>query len=203
MPILSYNGSGDWSVEAVQSRYSLYCARLKVPEPRSLQPMTHRTADTTRIYPVMEPVIEGIKAGDPACAIIGVEFIEQDAGFAFGRSLKSRAARALRGCELPDALKTRIKYRVADMLAAGNTPREFKEYARLLRKLGFDDVWPRMSASAPLGNEYAMRYFAYFRAIQERSPAVAPRKPRKSTGRRNPAADARAHRVTGLNRSKR
>lgn len=176
MPIHNYNGSGDWSVEAVQSRYLKHCARLKIQAPRTLEPMTQRTADTIRIYPIMEPVIEGIAAGDPACMILGVEFIEQDASFPFGRILKSRAARALRGCELPDALKIRIRYRVADMLAAGNTPREFKEYARLLRKIGFDGLWPRMSASVHVGNEYAMRYFNYFRAIHERSPAVIPRK---------------------------
>lgn len=176
MPIRNYNGSGDWSVEAVQSRYRKHCARLKIQAPRALEPMTQRTADTIWIYPVMEPVIEGIAAGDPACMILGVEFIEQDARFPFGRILKSRAARVLRSCELPDALKARIRYRVADMLAAGNTPREFKEYARLLRKVGFDGLWPRMAASAPVGNEYATRYFSYFRAIHERSPAVIPRK---------------------------
>lgn len=49
-----------------------------------------------------------------------------------------------------------------------------KEYARLLRKVGFEELWPRMAASAPAGNKYAMRYFAYFRAIQERSAAVIP-----------------------------
>ncbi|WP_394537680.1 hypothetical protein PRJ39_16445 [Lysobacter enzymogenes] len=149
---------------------------MNIHAPRALEPMTHRDADTTRIYPIMEPVIAGIAAGDPACMIVGVEFIEQDGRFPFGRSLKSRAARALKACELPEVLKTRIRYRVADMLAAGNTPREFKEYARLLRKIGFDALWPRMCASAPVGNTYAMRYFAYFRAIQERSPTVIPRK---------------------------
>ena len=58
------------------------------------------------------------------------------------------------------------------MLAAGNTPREFREYARLLRKIGFADLWPRMAAAAPVGNKYAMRYHDYFRAIQDGSPAV-------------------------------
>lgn len=172
MQIRDYNGKGNWSVGAVQSRHLEYCARLGVQAPRSLQPKTYVRPDTTWIYPIMEPVIEGIKAGDPACATLGVEFIEQDSTFPFGRTLKSNTARALKNADLSQALKTRIKRRVAAMLADGNTPREFKEYARLLRKVGFDDLWPRMVASAPIGNKYAMRHFAYFRAIQERSPAV-------------------------------
>lgn len=127
------------------------------------------------IYPIMRPVIEGIQAGDLACATLGVEFIEQDSRFPFGRSLKSRAARALKRVELPQSLKVRIQRRVAAMLAAGDTPREFREYARLLRRIGFADIWPRMAASPPAGNQYAMRYFAYFRAIQESSTAVVRR----------------------------
>ncbi|MGO0999399.1 hypothetical protein [Lysobacter sp. CA196] len=175
MIIRDYNGKGAWSVEAVQSRYLEHCARLDVQLPRVLQPKTYHRADVTWVYPIMEPVIEGIKAGDPACATLGVEFIEQDGAFPFGRVLKSNAARALKGIELSQAIKVRIRRRVAGMLGAGNTPREFKEYARLLRKVGFEDLWPRMAASEPAGNKYAMRYFSYFRAIQERSPAVMAR----------------------------
>jgi hypothetical protein len=34
----------------------------------------------------MDVVCEGIRAGDLACAEIGVEMIEEDGGFAFGRA---------------------------------------------------------------------------------------------------------------------
>jgi hypothetical protein len=166
-----YNGKGPWTVEAVQRRYLEHCARLGVATPRPLEPKRYVRGGETWVYPVMDAVIEGIKAGDPACAWLGVEFIEQDATFPFGRTLKGNTARALRRIELPQALKERIRHRVAAMLAAGNTPREFKEYARLLRKVGFADEWPRMAASAPVANRYAMRHFAYFRALQERAPA--------------------------------
>ncbi len=168
----NYNGKGDWTVEAVQLRYLEHCARLGVLAPRELQPKTYKRPEATWIYPILDPVIEGIKAGDLACATIGVEFMEQDGTFPFGRVLKSNTARALKRVELSQSLKVRIRRRVAAMLAAGNTPREFYEYARLLRKVGFEDLWPRMAASAPVSNKYAMRYFGYFRAIQERSPAV-------------------------------
>ena len=176
MLVRDYNGDGDWSVDAVQSRYRAHCARLNVRLPRLPQPTTHRNPSGVWVYPVMHAGIEGIRAGDPACVALGVEFIEQDRGFPFGRTLKSNTARALRTAELPEALKLRIRHRVANMLAAGHTPREFKEYARLLRKLGFDEVWPRMAASAPTTNSYAMRYFAYFRGIQARSPAFVARR---------------------------
>jgi len=176
MPDRNYNADGDWSIGAVQSRYLALCTQLNVPSPRPLQPRTHRNADGDWTDPVMRAVIDGIKAGDPACAALGVEFIEQDRKFPFGRILKSDTARALRSAELPEALKRRIRRRVADMLAAGQTPHEFKEYARLLRKVGFDEVWPEMAASPPLANKYAMRHFAYFRAVQERAPGFFPRK---------------------------
>jgi|GEM_PF-516235 len=174
MLIHDYNGKGVWSVEAVQGRYLEYCGRLGVEAPRELLPKIYKRPEATWIYPIMEPVIDGIKAGDAACAMLGVEFMEQDTRFPFGRVLKSNTARALRRADLSPALKARIRRRIAAMLAAGNTPREFKEYARLLRKVGFEELWPRMSATAPVGNKYAMRYFAYFRAIQERSASVVP-----------------------------
>ncbi len=170
MLVRDYNADDDWSVAAVQSRYLAHCARLKVPSPRPLQPRTQRNASGVWTYPIMQAVIDGIKAGDPACVALGVEFIEQDRKFPFGRILKSNTARALRSAELPEALKQRIRHRVANMLAAGQTPHEYKENARLLRKVGFDEVWPRMAASPPLANKYAMRHFAYFRAVQERAP---------------------------------
>jgi len=173
--VRDYNGEGDWSVTAVQARYRRYCAALGLDTPCALQPLTHSDARGTWISPIMHPVIEGIATGDPACAMIGVEFIEQDQSFPFGLILKSRTARALRRADLPETLKTRIRRRVAAMLATGYTPREFKEYARLLRKIGFDEQWPAMAAAPPLGHAHAMRHYAYFRGVQERSPAfVAP-----------------------------
>ena len=40
----------------------------------------------------MMKVIEGIEAGDLACVRLGIEFIEEDAKFPFGKTLKSNAA---------------------------------------------------------------------------------------------------------------
>ena len=48
------------------------------------------------------------------------------------------------------------------MLIAGNTPREYREYAKLLRRIGFRELWPRLDAGVPRGNRHAMRYYRYF-----------------------------------------
>lgn len=167
-----YNGTGKWTVAAVKARYTEYAARFGVTDPQTLSPKVHIQGEVQWTYPIMDAVIDGIKAGDPACSAIGVEFIEEDCRFPFGRRLKSTTARALRQTQLSRALIVRIQRRITDMLLAGDTPREFREYAKLLRKVGFDEFWPRIQANPPHGSKYAMRYFGYFRSIQERSAAV-------------------------------
>jgi len=172
MHIRDYNGKGDWTAAAVQARYAEFAARFGVEMPRSLTPIVYQQADVRWVYPIMDSVIDGILAGDPACAAIGVEFIEEDRKFPFGANLKARTARALRQSTLPDALKLRIRRRIVDMLIAGNTPREYREYAKLLRKTGFSELWPRLDAGVPRTNRHAMRYYRYFEAIHRRAPAV-------------------------------
>ena len=167
-----YNGTGKWTVDAVQARYSDYAARYCVEHPLAPSPKVYVEGEIRWTYPIMDSVIDGIRAGDAACLTIGVEFIEEDKKFPFGSNLKSRTARALRQSKLPNALVVRIRRRVADMLQAGNTPREYREYAKLLRKIGFSELWPKIEANAPHHNKYAMRYFGYFRSIQERSSSV-------------------------------
>lgn len=173
MQLRDYNGSGQWSAVAVQMRYADYAARYSV-EPRPLAPKIYGRGDARWVYPIMEAIIEGILAGDPACAVIGVEFIEEDRKFPFGANLKARTARALRQSARSSALSARIRRRVVDMLIAGNTPREYREYAKLLRKTGFCELWPRLEAGVPRGNRYAMRYYRYFAAIHRRAPSVCP-----------------------------
>jgi hypothetical protein len=174
MHIRDYNGKGDWSVTSVQARYADYAGRYGVEVSRSLAPKEYERGDVRWVYPIMDAVIAGILSGDPACAAIGVEFIEEDRKFPFGANLKARAARAMRQSALPDALSVRIRRRIVDMLIAGNTPREYREYAKLLRKAGFREQWPRLDAGVPRANRHAMRYYRYFEAIHRREPAVCP-----------------------------
>src|SRR5690349_13051900 len=133
--VIDYNGEGKWSLESTCSRYKEYCRQLRVT-PRVLRPREHCEGDKIWIYPVMEGVIAGIEAGDRACCRIGIEFISEDRSFPFGAILKSNTARALRRTELSSSDAEQIRLRVIDMLVRGYIPREFKQYAKLLKKVG-------------------------------------------------------------------
>ncbi|CAN5348032.1 hypothetical protein BH10PLA2_BH10PLA2_11380 [soil metagenome] len=162
MLVQDYNGPGRWSCEAIQTRYRELALRLRVPVPIDLQPLETTRGDRHWVYPVMDCVIEGIKQGDAACVELGVELFEEDRPMPFGRILKGNAARALRRAELTKAQKERVRKRVMEMLIAGHVPREFRQYARLARKVGLGDWWARTQARVNLDNPYVRRYYLYF-----------------------------------------
>ena len=172
MQVRDYNGTGRWSRNAIIERYAEYAARLSVSEPVDLSPREHVDGNRRWIYPVMDKVIAGIKSGDAACIAIGAEFMEEDGKFVFGATLKSQVARSLRRSELSNAVKTRLRKRIVSMLLAGNTPREYREYIKLLRKIGFAEYWPKIEAEVPRSNKYALRYFSYLRAVHLKDPSV-------------------------------
>ena len=163
MVVLDYNGSGCWSREAIQARYDELACRLHVPERSDLRPKEVTSADRRWVYPVMDRVIEGIERGDAACVELGVEFLEEDRSFPFGRILKSNTARALRRTELTAPQKERIRQRVIEMLIAGNTPREYRQYAKLARKIGLGEGWAQAEARVALDSPHVRRYYDYFR----------------------------------------
>ena len=175
MLVRDFNGSGKWTSEAIRDRYRDYAAKMGVERPVDLTPIETTQGTTRWIYPVMEKVIAGIERGDTACMRLGVEFLEEDRKFPFGSNLKYRTARALRRAELPNSLMTSLKRRIVAMLLAGNVPREYREYARLLRRLGFDEWWTRIEDNVSRKNPHVMRYYRYLRAIHERSPTVVRR----------------------------
>ena len=117
------------------------------------------------MYPVMDRVIEGILAGDIACAEVGIEFIEQDASFPFGRILKSNTARALRRSYMLPEQQERIRRRVASMLSSEYLPREFRQYAKLARKLGMADFLSAHQDILNLANPLVAHYLAYFNGV--------------------------------------
>jgi len=123
--------------------------------------MEHTERDRHWVYPVMEKVIDGIEAGDPACVRIGIEFIEEDAKFPFGRILKSNTARALRRASLSDDQRQRIRRRVLGMLRAGNVPHEFREYAKLIKKVGLRES---EMGEVPGTSERVSRFRSYLQA---------------------------------------
>ncbi len=154
-----YNGTGAWSVSAVQSRYRQYCDLLEIRSPRLLEPIEHREGQVLWIYPIMETVIQGIESEDAACIALGVDFVEEDDLFAFGKRLKSNTARSLRRAHLTEEQKSRLRERIVTMLASGIIPHEMREYVKLLRVIGVGEHWPRLERDIPRDNPFAMRFY--------------------------------------------
>jgi len=162
MTVIDYNGTGFWSAEQILSRYDDYVRRYNIQSPRDLRPHVHSEGAKRWIYPVMDQVIEGIEAADLACAEIGIEFIEESQSFPFGQILKSNTARALRRAYLTEEQKERIRKRIAAMLIAAYLPREFRQYAKLARKIGLGELLDQIKGQVPLENPWVQRYYAYF-----------------------------------------
>ena len=163
MRVYDYNGNGRWSADAGVERYQGYCRELGTLLSEDIVPRNHSQDDVTRIYPIMEEIIAGAEGGDKACIAIALEFIEEDQYFPFGKSLKANAARALRRAALSEEQIERIRRRVVNMLLEGIIPHEFKEYAKLLRRVGLGSWWPLLEQGVPRDNRYAMRFFIYLR----------------------------------------
>lgn len=161
MVIIDYNGTGKWSCEAVRERYAGYARRFKVRVPVSLIPLEHQHGTTCWIYPIMQEVIRAIEDNDAAAIEIGIEFIEEDQEFSFGKILKSNTARALRRSNLTPYNEDRIRRRVIQMLLDGMVPHEYHEYAKLLRKIGVGTHWHEVEAKIDRSNRYVMRYYDY------------------------------------------
>jgi hypothetical protein len=164
--VRNYNGEGQWSVAAVQTRYREYCDALHVESSRSLHPKEWREGDVLWIYPIMREVIQGIEEGDAACTALGIDFVEEDALFPFGATLKSNTARALRRTRLTEVQKSRLRERISTMLALGIIPHEMREYAKLLRTIGVGEHWSRLERDVPRDNPYAMRFYKSLRAAE-------------------------------------
>ncbi|HEU4833731.1 MAG TPA: hypothetical protein VFS90_04920 [Pyrinomonadaceae bacterium] len=162
MIVIDYNGTGIWSAEQILNRYANYVKKYQIDAPRDLTPLVSDEGEKRWIYPVMDHVIEGIEAGDLACAEIGIEFIEEDQSFTFGQILKSNTARALRRISLTEEQKERIRKRVVAMLLAGYLPREYRQYAKLARKIGLGQWFHEIKKQMPAENPWVNRYYRYF-----------------------------------------
>lgn len=159
MTTTDYNGIGRWSAEAIIDRY-----RASIPPDRTparITPKMHREGERIWVYPVMDQIIELVRQDDPAAIRIAIEFISEDMGFRFGAILKSNAARRLRqhASALTRTDRARIRDRVVSMILTGIVPREYKEYARLLRAIDTD--WSFVSQIRPKNRQarWAKRYY--------------------------------------------
>ncbi len=160
MEVIDYNGQDRWSRDAILERYAQFAADAGVA-PRNLSPREHTEWGRHWVYPVMEKVIEGIEAGDAACVRLGIEFIEEDAKFPFGKILKSNTARALRRASLSEEQGQRVRGRVLSMLRAGKVPHEFREYAKLVKKIGLHAA---ELGEVPGTSERVSRFRSYLQA---------------------------------------
>lgn len=163
MEIRDYNGIDKWSKDEILRRYKEYCVELNIENKIDLSPIEYIEGNVKWIYPVMDKVIEGIEKGDSACIKIGIEFIEEDSKFPFGKILKSNTARALRRSSLTLDDQERIRKRLINMLIDGNVPHEYKQYAKLLKKIGVGNYWNEIEEQINKSNNYVMKYFEYFK----------------------------------------
>ena len=109
----------------------------------------------------MEEIIHLIEAGDRAAVEIGIEFIQEDEFFVFGRILKSNTARALRRAALTPEQQARIRERLVGMMLSGRVPHEWHEYKRLLRHVGLGSLWLVLENGVDRKNKYVMSYYNY------------------------------------------
>ena len=163
MEVRDYNGNGFWSAESVVERYRTYALRFGTAADENLAPKRHAEGEVIRVYPIMGEIIAGIERGDKACIAIGIEFVEEDQRFPFGRILKSNTARALRRAELSPEQVERLRKRIVGMLLAGSCRREFREYSKLLRRIGVGSWWPIIEQQIDREKPYVMRYYSYLR----------------------------------------
>ncbi len=110
----------------------------------------------------MERIAAGIRAGDRAAIRAGIDLLGQDHGRPFGMLLKADVARALRQhASLSEDQCVRLRARFADMLVRGYLPREYKEYAKLFRKIGLGQHRAAIAAVAASDNPFVRRWAWY------------------------------------------
>jgi len=162
MQIIDYNGTGRWSQAAVLERYAAYARQMQVMPLRDLRVEPLVQGERSWIDPVMHNVIAGIEAGDRACIEIGVECIVENQWLRFGRTIKSSTARSLRRSELTPEQANRLRCQILQMLLDEHIPGHYRDYARLVRKIGLADWWPRLESGVNRDNPHVMRFFDYF-----------------------------------------
>lgn len=172
--VRDYNGVGDWSLVGIQKRYRDLARRLRQPV-LDLMPKETVQGDVRWIYPLMDEVVVGIKRGDAACVELGVQFIESGPAQPFGKSLHSNTARALRRAVLTPEQVDRLRARILRMLTRSEVPREYSDYAKLVRRVGLGDDWPRTREAVDASNPHVMVHVRYFEAVASNERAVQPR----------------------------
>ena len=173
MEVRDYNGAGEWSLEGIRKRYRDHARAIGLSEDVELVTLETSDGEVRWVYPVMYTVIERVEKADMACIELAVEFIERGPKQDFGRILHSNAARALRRAPLTAGQKDRLRTTILGMLARGWVPHEFRQYAKLLRRIGLGKEWAKVRGELDVSNRYVMRWVRYFDACAAAEPSGA------------------------------
>lgn len=144
---------------AVVSRYREFARQFRIP----VAAVIAEIEAGTPTHQVLGRVMAAADAGDAACVELLVEFIHEDRKMYAGKGYKASAARTLKRAALNYGQEDRIRRRVVKMLLAGNVPYEFREYAKLLRRVGLGEWGPVIEREAPVENPWVARYVRDFR----------------------------------------
>jgi hypothetical protein len=107
-------------------------------------------------------LIERARHDDRAAVETLIALIEDDESRPWGMLLKSEAARILRQSAHLDAGQIhRLRTRFTDMLLRGYLPREYKQYAKLFRKIGLGDFRHTIETRADQSNSFVRRWCWY------------------------------------------
>lgn len=163
------DGSDKWRFDEVEARYRDLCRQHRIEHVELAVQGFYLDRGWTA--GILRTLTERIKQGDLAAADIGIEMMEEDRGLAFGSIIKSNLPRALSKCALSEAQQDRIRRRVADMLLRKFMPKEFRQYAWLLRRLGLGRWRETLENKADRDDPWVDWYLRY---LLEKNPPRPP-----------------------------
>ncbi len=172
MNIIDYNQPDIFSVETIQREYIQLCKQYGIKEPLPLEPEIWEEGDRRWIYSIWDEVIKGIESDDLACIDLSLKCLEYMKPIPFGRITRSRIARSLKRANLNMAQKSRIRKLCKIKLDSGRLGTEFKDYSRLLVKVGFADMVLDFTDIDKDDPDYVVKYKKYFQLKYEETNCV-------------------------------
>jgi hypothetical protein len=169
MPFEELDDKDIWRLDCVQARYRDLCRRYGLDHSEIV--MCSYSLQRRWTAGILRPLTDRIKKGDLAAAEIGIEMMEEDRGLAFGSIIKSNLPRALAKCPLTELQKERIRRRVVAMLLRKFMPKEFRQYAWLIRRIGLGSWQAHLESEADRSHPWVEWYLHY---LTEDNPPLAP-----------------------------
>ncbi len=138
IPLEIYHGvPKGWSKDEVLAAHVLLNGQYKMDIPEATEPGAPNWLPDRyhwlQYRATLHAVSNGIRAGDAACAELGVRYIELDYIGSYSGFIKERLARALKGAELTEAQINRLKCHFQLLVDKGQCLQEYGEYKKLLK----------------------------------------------------------------------